>query len=404
MKRRTYLVTAAGAVALAGCAGSDTDSDDENEDDPNDDTPEDHGGDGPDDETGTFDDFEDLEYWFTKQGTMSADEDRSAVGSQSVKLEASMSDRGVMISRTFDSPQDFSEMVPGMAVASEVELNPIIQLSDDSGDRIEYRGRVDPDLPLIRYNFGVSKIVGDPTLSEITSIQITTWTGTEKERTFWCDDLYFVPRLETGTVLVQFDYGYETTYTEGYSVLEEYDVPATAFVNTDYVGNDDRMDLGQLEELHDDGWTIASQSATTADLTESDDPAAQIQSGVEWLEENGFEDGADYFAYPLGRFDEAAVDAVESHHDLGFANGYGVGGEITNTQLCPRVGNPDVDDAEQLLERTAEMNGLTTIYYTELDDDRLDSFEETMATLSEMESDGDLEVVLPSDVEEKYVF
>ncbi|GAB7018850.1 polysaccharide deacetylase family protein [Halostagnicola bangensis] len=404
MKRRTYLVTTAGVVGLAGCAGSGDDpEDDENGDDDPNEGGDPNGDNVETDDDGTFDDFEDLDAWTEVEGSLTADEDRSLVGSQSALLEASESDSGVMIRREFDSPQDFSDEVPGLAVASDDLQNPIIQLTDENGDRVDFRGRSAADMSLMRYNFGVGSIDGDPDLSAISSIQIAAWTGDEKEKEFWCDDLYFTPRPETGTVMVQFDYGYETTYSEGFPVLEEYDIPATAFVNTDFVGGDSRMSQSKLEELHGAGWTIASQSANNGDLTDTDDPSAQIESAVEWLEDNGFEDGAGYFAYPLGNFDEAAVEAAGDHHDLCFASGYGAGGQITNTTLCPRVGDPDPDDARKLLEWTAEMKGLTTLYYHELEDDLLDSFEETMADLSEMEADGELEVVLPGDVEEEYV-
>lgn len=403
MQRRTYLATVAGTVVLAGCAGSGDDPD-EDEDGSNGSENGGSNGNGDEDDYGTFDDFADLSEWSVVDGSLSADEDRTSVGSQSALLETDITEDSVMIRREFSSARDFSDRVPGLAVASESPQRPIVQLTDADGDRIDFRARTLADHSLMRYNFGVADVVGDPDLSEVVSIQIAVWSGDESGSRTWCDELFFVPRPDTGAVMVQFDYGDETAYTEGYPILEEHDIPATAFVNTDFVNGETRMSRSQLDELHDAGWTIASQSATNADLTEVDDPHSQLESAADWLSDNGFGDGAGYFAYPLDNVDESAVDAAERVHDLSFASGYPVGGYVTNTELCPRVGDPDPSEARQYLEWTAEINGITTLYYHELDSELRPAFEETMADIAEMEADGELEVITPADLESEYVY
>ncbi|MCU4925799.1 polysaccharide deacetylase family protein [Halobacteria archaeon AArc-dxtr1] len=425
MHRRRYLLTAAaGTAAVAGCLGAgddeptdDTSADDGNgsggsgsggsgsnengSDDNDDDDGSSNGSDGV--EPGTFDDFSDPSLWSIEAGTMSIADDRSYTDSPALMLEAGLFDDQIRLSRSFDDPLDLTGLAPGLALATDGDVNPDIQLTDSDGDQVEYRGRVRSDLPLMRCQFGVNEVVGDPDLSDITSIQITAWAGDGKEKRFWCDDLHFVPKPDTGTVLLQFDYGREAIYEDVYPVLRHYDLPATAFVNTDFVGAEGRMDEDQLTELQDDGWVIGSQGPTQMSLTEVDDPDATLEASREWLEEHGFEEGANYLSYPLGRYDANVLEAAGSVHDLAFGGGRPGHGYLANPQLCPRIGNPDADRARDVLERTAEWNGITTIYYNDLGARSLAELQETVADIRELVDDGDLEVALPGDLTE-YVY
>lgn len=399
MKRRALLATT--AVALGGCSsltGSDSEASD---DDPN------GNGDGNgngssepiDEEPGAFDDFEDLSKWTVMAGSLEADTDRAYTGSQSARVMADESDERAMIKREFDSPRDLSNEWPALAMAADRDVNATVQLTDADSNRYLLRSSVRGDLPLAPHDLGVHDTVGEPDLSEIVHLKISFWVGEDRSMTLWCDDLQFVSRPDTGKVMIQFDDGFETT-TAAHSVLAEYDLPATVFVNTGRVGDDGRLDTDQLRALADDGWTVASQGATGSDLTQwdADGQAEDFEAAGAWLDDNGFGDGADYFAYPLGRFDETTLDLAADHHELAFAGGYPVHGEIANPNRVPRAVHPGADEARALLDRTATMRGITTITYRELDGDGLDALESTMSHLAELVSAGELEVVLPADI------
>ncbi|WP_276254560.1 polysaccharide deacetylase family protein [Halomontanus rarus] len=432
MKRRAYLLATA-TVGLAGCSAAletddpdpdtDTDTTSENEttetpsaegttpdepdesDEPDEPDESDEPADPDNPEiAGTFDDFEDLAEWTALEGSLSATDD-AFLGSQSALLESDAASDRVTISREFDSPLDLSAVVPGLAITTEEMVIPLIRLFDADGNRIDYRRAIVGGLPFARYNFGVEAVGGDPDLSAITEIQILQWTGDGTAR-FRCDDLHFTPRPETGIVMIQFDDGFETDYTEGLRVLEEYDYPAVTFVNSSRIGNDGRLDLDQAEALSEAGWTVGSHSHTHPHLSEltAAEQEAELRATKEWLVEHGFEEGARYFAYPFGDYDATTVDLVEKHHDLGFAGGKPAQGYVTNPQLCSRIGDPDAEQAREALDRAADMRGISTLFYHELEGQRLADFEATIDYLHELESAGDVEVVLPAALEERFVF
>ena len=77
---------------------------------------------------------------------------------------------------------------------------------------------------------------------------------------------------------------------------------------------------------------------------------------------------------------------------------------MTATEHYPRVVDPDLEDAEELLERTAELGGITTLCYYGLEDESAERFEETMEMLAEHVSAGDIELIQPHDLESEYMF
>ncbi len=406
MNRRTYLGAAA-AVALAGCSSTE---EAENE------TPEDgsaEDGTASDDgaEVTAFDDFEDISEWDVPIGTLSADADRTYTGSQSARLESGDGDDQVRVVRDLETPRDLSGTRPALALATEEQADIVVQLLDEDGDRIDFRQRIHTDTSLVQCNFGIDTIDGEPDWSAVSEVQIIRWTGEDDKGAVWVDDLRFVDAPETGQVMLQFDGGYETDYTRALPILEEYDFPAVSFLTTGRIREADgdegeHLVRDQVTALADAGWTIGSHSAHGADLTDlsSDrDPETEVSDAVAWLEDAGFESGARYFSYPYGRYDGATLEAVTAHHDLAFAGRYPSQGAAANPYLCSRVTAPDADEARSILDLTAERGGITSLAFGELDDDAESTLAETVDYLAELESAGELEVILPSDVEDTIV-
>lgn len=414
MKRRTYLATA-GALALAGCMSSE-DSDDptnssDNSSDETDPDTESEGDsvDEPEDpeEDRTFDDFEDLSTWEVIMGSMSVEDGRSYEGSQSALLEASESDGQVRISRTFSEPIDCSDMTPGLAVATDMPVTPVIQLYDEDRGKAVYRQRLQGDIPFNRINFGLDYMQSDPDLSEIVEVHIVLWTGDEAEGRMWADDLHFVPCPEAGKVMLHFPGGYESHHETVLPMLEEYDYPATAFVPTarirdsaDHEGS--KMTRDQLDDLADAGWTIASQSAHGNSLTslEGRSQEDELASAREWLEDNGY-DGAGYLSYPSGSYDGETLDLAREYYDLAFVGDFAPQGYVTNPALCAQVSSPDADRARNVLDLTAEFGGISALSYYQLES--TGDFEAMLSHLSELVEAGELEVITPADLENEYL-
>ncbi|ELY81415.1 polysaccharide deacetylase family protein [Natrinema gari] len=406
MDRRTYLGAAA-AVALAGCSSTEEAENETTEDgNAEDGTASDDGA-----EANAFDDFEDITEWDVPIGTLSADADRSYTGSQSARLESGDGDDQVRLVRELTTPRDLSGTRPALALATEEQADILVQLLNEDGDRIDFRQRIHTDTPLVQCNFGIDTIDGDPDLSAVNEVQIIRWTGEDDKGAVWVDDLRFVDAPETGQVMLQFDGGYETDYTRALPILEEYDFPAVSFLTTGRIREADsdegeHLVRDQVTALADAGWTIGSHSAHGADLTDLSsgrDPETEVSDAVAWLEDAGFESGAQYFSYPYGRYNEATLEAVTAHHDLAFAGRYPSQGAAANPYLCSRVTAPDVEEARSILDLTAERGGITSLTFGELDDDTESTLAETVDYLAELESAGELEVILPSDVEDTVV-
>ncbi|TYT61264.1 polysaccharide deacetylase family protein [Natrialba swarupiae] len=434
MRRRTYLTTTTatiGGLTIAGCMGDEATDDDpgdgngdrdddssETTDTDEDDAPEEDETDEEDEPTpglvGTFDDFETLEEWMAFQdiGSLEADTDRAYDGSQSARLTPREDDGQVRIRRSLDEPIDVRDVTPGLAMTADNRGIVRIQLQDEDGDYVEYSQQVLPDMPLVRKNFGLTRVHGDPDPSEIIVLQVICWFSDDTESQVWVDDFHFVPTPETGKVMLQFHGGYETHYTDAFPVLEEYDLPATAFVPTNRLRPDaavagDRLLYDQVDELDDAGWTIASQSARGVHLggVNPNELESNLTDSIDWLTEHGYEDGARFFAFPGSEYTADSYELVQEHFDLAFAGQTQSQGYAGNPHLCSLVANPDPEEAAGLIDWTAEWGGITSLAYYQLEEsDALTSLEEAASALDERAAAGDVEVITPTEMADNYVF
>ncbi|QLK27490.1 polysaccharide deacetylase family protein [Natrinema zhouii] len=417
MQRRTYLALTS-SICLAGCTTSNfTDSSTGNGSNSSPDPESESGTRSPSngvEPIETIDDFESLDSWETAGGTLTPDPSRSIVGTQSARFEIPTSERSGAIATTFSEPRDLSDVVPGLAIAADDLVVPWIRLVDDDGNEFDYRRGFKGGLPLQRYNFGVESVPSTFDHTAVRKIYVMVWAG-DGSQTVWLDDLHLVARPETGKVMIQFDDAHVTDYTKALPMLEEYGYPAVTFVNPGRIeaetrGADDpggfpRLTVDQVHELHDAGWVIANHCYSHPELPTLD-PAAQeseISRGKDWLETEGFEEGAQYFAYPFGEYDERTLDLVEQYHDIGFAGGRPVQGYAVNPQQMSRIGDPGVEQARTAIERTASMRGITSLFFHRLEGEVLTAFEATIETIREYESAGELDVILPADLEQMLI-
>ncbi|MFA9417054.1 polysaccharide deacetylase family protein [Natrinema sp. HArc-T2] len=407
MQRRTYLVAAATAP-LAGCTWSESSSTGSGsgpENDPNADATNERST-QTSELVGTVDDFEDLSAWEPDGGTLTAAPDRAVVGSQSARLEIPADEPSARLVRSFSTPLDCTTVAPGLAVASTSLVVPWLRLIDVNGNAADFRRGIKGGLPLARYNFGVTERADgfDPTAVE--TVHLLVWTGEGVSETVWFDDLHFVPRPERGKVMIQFDDAHVTDYTEALPILEDYGYPAVSFVPTGYVdggevGGDPRLSTKQARELHDAGWCIANHTVTHPDLPtlSAAEQAAEIRDGQQWLRERGFERGSHYFSYPFGGYNATTLELVAANHDLAFGGGAPAHGYVSNPQLAPRIGEPSTEQARTAIERTASMRGITSLFFHRLEGKRLASFETIVEVIHEYESAGEIDIILPTDLE-----
>ena len=113
---------------------------------------------------------------------------------------------------------------------------------------------------------------------------------------------------QTPEIVITFDDGAKSVYTNAYPIMKQYGIKGTVFVNTAYIGQDWYMNLTDLQELHNAGWTISSHANEHIDFTNAtltnETKIYEIQTAIDWLKNNGFADGAYYFASPYGAYDD----------------------------------------------------------------------------------------------------
>ena len=114
--------------------------------------------------------------------------------------------------------------------------------------------------------------------------------------------------------VITFDDGFESTYTIAFPIMQQYGIKGTVYVVPAWLGAPGYLTVAQLTILHNAGWTIANHTwdhqplptITTAQVT------TEIQSTIDWLNENGFSDGAYYLAYPYGQYNDTVVQIASS--------------------------------------------------------------------------------------------
>ena len=101
--------------------------------------------------------------------------------------------------------------------------------------------------------------------------------------------------------VITFDDGFESTYTIAFPIMQQYGIKGTVYVVPAWIGAPGYLTLAELTELHNAGWTIAShtwdhQYLTTLTTQQVTD---ELQSTIDWLNDNGFADGAYYLCISI---------------------------------------------------------------------------------------------------------
>ena len=139
-----------------------------------------------------------------------------------------------------------------------------------------------------------------------------------------------VSAASTGQVLIVFDDGNAAQYTSAFSIMQAYDMNATAYVNGQTIGTSGVLTLQQLKTMDAAGWTIGNHGYVHQDLTTIpiDQAQSEISDGINYLLNNGLTKGAYDLAYPGGNYNTAVENVME---DLGVQTGRTINGDDTLT-------------------------------------------------------------------------
>ncbi|HRV94101.1 MAG TPA: polysaccharide deacetylase family protein, partial [Anaerolineae bacterium] len=116
-------------------------------------------------------------------------------------------------------------------------------------------------------------------------------------------------------IIITFDDGYRDNYQYAFPLLQKYGFTATFFIFTQPIdtANVDYLSWDMVQEMHQAGMEFGSHSHTHPDLRHrsSEFLASEIVTSKQLIEQN-IGEPIYAFAYPSGRYDDAAVEAVKS--------------------------------------------------------------------------------------------
>lgn len=116
--------------------------------------------------------------------------------------------------------------------------------------------------------------------------------------------------LPTKSILLTFDDGYSDLYTNAFPILREFNMKATAYIVTGFVGQPNYVTWEQVLEMDQSGLvTIGSHTISHADLTKTPKLTLELTESRRILEEKVGHSVLS-FCYPAGRLNDAVIAGV----------------------------------------------------------------------------------------------
>jgi len=133
------------------------------------------------------------------------------------------------------------------------------------------------------------------------------------------NEIHAQPSSESKLVILNFDDGRKTQFTEAKPILDKYGFKATFYIVCNYVGNKPGyMNWSEVNQLHAEGHDIESHTMNHADLSDASNKSLEYQIGKskECLQQHGI--NATNFAYPFdkGWDNKTVVNTVSKYYDL----------------------------------------------------------------------------------------
>lgn len=122
-------------------------------------------------------------------------------------------------------------------------------------------------------------------------------------------------------VIIMFDRGYESIFSIGKPILDNFGFKASIFIACDYIEEGKGMNWYHVRELYLDGYDIQSHGSEhkrLTDLKSQNEIESIVSGGKECLEERGFAPTVFQAPYNKGGDDPIIIDTIGSHFDLAF--------------------------------------------------------------------------------------
>lgn len=162
-------------------------------------------------------------------------------------------------------------------------------------------------------------------------------------------DIDGIQQAPPRSLLLTFDDGYADNAHVALPLLQAYDMRATLFIITGYIGQSNRwntracydvqhMTWNEVRHWHESGGDLGGHSHLHHCMTRlnSDELQETVLLNKRLIEqETGITPRA--FAYPYGRFNQAVIDVIRRHYELAFATDGGVWNAIVHRYAINRL-------------------------------------------------------------------
>lgn len=224
------------------------------------------------------------------------------------------------------------------------------------------------------------KSTNGETWDNISRIKIGCKTKANKETSVTFDDFRYDYQAKT-IVVIAFDDGFNSVFTNAYPILSSNNQRASVFVITGRVGNEYYMSMFKLKVLKTDGWDICNHTRSHKRLTEmaKAEMEKEIDESYNWLVENGFGETAGFFAYPFGKYNEDILKKVSEKHKLahsvidGFYQPHIQIDKNSDIQYLLKVKNitnkTTLSNIKQRIDTAIEQNGLLILLFHNIVED-----------------------------------
>ncbi len=134
--------------------------------------------------------------------------------------------------------------------------------------------------------------------------------------------IHFGAQLPSRPILLTFDDGSETVYTDALPIMQQYGFTGTAYIVYNFIGAARYMNKIQIRALYEAGWEIGSHSVSHQNLTTR--PGKQEEEIVKSRQrlESYLEVPIRSFAYPFGAYDSDSLKFVKF---AGYTSAMGLG-------------------------------------------------------------------------------
>ncbi|MFC7223932.1 polysaccharide deacetylase family protein [Halalkalicoccus sp. GCM10025322] len=225
---------------------------------------------------------------------------------------------------------------------------------------------------------------------------------------FWVDDLRMTPKASQGYVMLVFDDGVETQYTNVFPMFQERDMQGVLAVIPPSLNRPGRLYIDQLREMRDAGWDVSAQAERSEGLAEMSPEEAReaLKSDQEYLDNRGFPDGSRSHFVPFHNVDQEVVDIAREYYELNsYFGGTPNAVPFTDPMHLSRVDMHALEGFTSMIDIAAQHNQLAiglahgVAPEDEIDDDPYaDMTTEQLTELLDYIEQSDVQLVTASDL------